>query len=94
MNTVQLDTAGFKEKIFDYTTDKDWQYDGPLPAIIDFYADWCKPCKMMKPYLDEISEEMKDKVVVYRINADDNPELCKDLAVEALPTIFIYKAQK
>lgn len=60
-------------------------------VLVDFYADWCRPCKMMKPYLDEIAEEMKDKVVVLRINADENPALCQDLSVDALPTVFVYK---
>lgn len=74
------------------------QYDALLQSdktvLIDFYADWCKPCKMMKPYLDEIATEMKDQVVVIRINADENPDICKELSVEALPSIFIYKKQK
>lgn len=60
-------------------------------VLIDFYAEWCGPCKMMKPFLHEISDEMKDKVVVIKIDADQNPELCKDLSIEALPTLFVYK---
>jgi len=60
-------------------------------VLIDFYADWCAPCKKMKPYLDEISKEMGEKVTVIRINADENPALCKELKVEALPVLQIYK---
>lgn len=63
-------------------------------VIVDFYADWCKPCKMMKPHLEEIEKEMSDKVQVVRINADNNEDLCRAMAVEALPTIFIYKNGK
>jgi thioredoxin len=59
--------------------------------LVDFYADWCAPCKKMKPYLDEISTEMADKVVVLRINADDNKQLCKDLKIDALPVLHVYK---
>lgn len=59
--------------------------------LIDFYADWCAPCKKMKPYLDEISKDMPDKVVVIRINADDHQSLCKELNVDALPCLQIYK---
>lgn len=59
--------------------------------LVDFYADWCAPCKKMKPYLDEISREMADKVVVIRINADDNQALCKELKIDALPLLQIYK---
>jgi thioredoxin 1 len=59
--------------------------------LIDFYADWCAPCKKMKPYLEEISKDMADKVIVIRINADDNQTLCKELKIDALPVLMIYK---
>ena len=59
--------------------------------LVDFYADWCAPCKKMKPYLDELSREMADKVLVIRINADDNQALCKELKIDALPLLQIYK---
>lgn len=62
-------------------------------VLIDFYADWCGPCKKMKPYLEEISKEMADKVVVIRINADDNQALCKELNIDALPVLHLYKSQ-
>ena len=62
-------------------------------VLIDFYADWCAPCKKMKPYLDEISKDMADKVVVIRINADDNQALCKELKVDALPVLQLYKSK-
>src|ERR1035437_4915023 len=60
-------------------------------VLVDFYADWCEPCKRMKPYLEEISKDMADKVVVIRINADDNQALCKELKIDALPVMQIYK---
>lgn len=60
-------------------------------VLVDFYADWCAPCKKMKPYLEEISKEMADKVEVIRINADNNQQLCKDLKIDALPVLQIYK---
>jgi thioredoxin len=58
--------------------------------LIDFYADWCAPCKEMKPYLDEIGKEMQDKLIVLRINTDDNQALCKELKVDTLPTLHLY----
>jgi thioredoxin 1 len=71
------------------------QFDALLNSdklvLIDFYADWCAPCKKMKPYLDEISKDMADKVSVIRINADDNQTLCKELKVDALPVLQLYK---
>jgi thioredoxin len=60
-------------------------------VLVDFYADWCGPCKKMKPYLDEIAQEMKATVQIIPINADENPALCQDLSVDALPTIMVYK---
>lgn len=60
-------------------------------VLIDYYADWCAPCKKMKPYLDEISRDMADKVEVIRINADENKNLCKELKIDALPVLQLYK---
>lgn len=59
-------------------------------VLIDFYADWCEPCKRMKPYLEEISTEMATKVSVIRINADENQDLCKELKIDALPVLQLY----
>jgi len=62
--------------------------------LVDFYADWCAPCQKMKPFLVEISKEMKDKVVIVRIDADTNKTLAKSLKVDALPVLKLYKANK
>ena len=63
-------------------------------VLIDFYAEWCIPCKKMKPYLDKITKEMEETVSIIRIDADKNPELCKELHVENLPTLKLYKNNK
>ncbi|RYG04822.1 MAG: redoxin domain-containing protein [Chitinophagaceae bacterium] len=63
-------------------------------VLVDFYADWCAPCKEMKPYLDKISKDMADKVVIVRIDADANTELCKTLKINALPVLKLYKNEK
>jgi thioredoxin 1 len=60
-------------------------------VLVDFYADWCGPCRKMKPYLEEIAKEMESKVIVVRINADENQALCKDLKIDALPVLMLYK---
>lgn len=69
MATTQLTTQGFKENIFNFEKEKDWKYEG-LPAIIDFYADWCGPCKMVAPILEELSTEYEGKLVIYKVNTD------------------------
>jgi len=60
-------------------------------VLVDFYADWCAPCKKMKPYLEEISKDMADKVIVVRINADENKSLCKEMKIEEIPVLQIYR---
>jgi thioredoxin 1 len=60
-------------------------------TLVDFYATWCAPCKKMKPYLERISEEMADKLTLIRIDVDDNPDLCKELGVSALPVLKLYE---
>lgn len=60
-------------------------------VLIDFYADWCGPCRLMKPYLDEIASDMSEQVKIIRINADDNQKLCKELEINALPVLKLYK---
>jgi thioredoxin len=82
-NTVM--TNGMTKQQFDALLNSD------KLVLIDFYADWCAPCKKMKPYLEEISKDMADKVVVIRINADDNQALCKELKIDALPVLQLYK---
>jgi thioredoxin len=64
------------------------------PVLVDFYAEWCAPCKKMEPYLTKMSSEMPDKVKIIRINADENTELCKELNVSALPVLKLYKKEK
>ena len=59
--------------------------------LVDFYADWCEPCQKMKPYLEEIGRTMKEKVEVIRINADDNQSLCRELEIDALPVLALYR---
>ncbi len=78
-------TAGMSQAAFDnlVKTDK--------LVLIDFYADWCAPCKKMAPYLEEIKNEMADQVNVVRINADDNQFIVQQLRLDALPVLLIYK---
>lgn len=60
-------------------------------VLVDFYADWCAPCREIKPYLDEISEDMTDKVEIVRVNVDENQELCRELKIDGIPDLRLYK---
>lgn len=84
-NTEVQATGGMTKEMFEnlLNTDK--------IVLVDFYADWCAPCQKMKPYIDEISSSMSQKVTVIRINADEHPAICQQLAVDALPTLKIFK---
>lgn len=90
--TEHLTTAEFKEKVFDYENNKEWNYAGELPAIIDFYADWCGPCKMVAPVLEELSEEYKDHVKIYKVDTESEQELAAVFGIQSIPSIlFIPK---
>jgi thiol-disulfide isomerase/thioredoxin len=90
MTTIKLDTAAFKEKIFDYTTDKDWQYDGPLPAIVDFYADWCGPCKQIAPVLEELAKEYEGRLVIYKVEYGSRTGTVSGIRYPQYSHIFIH----
>lgn len=66
MAIMHLTAEEFRNKVFDYQNEQEWKYKGNLPAIIDFYADWCGPCKMVAPVLEELANEFEDKLVIYK----------------------------
>ena len=90
--TEQLTKETFLEKVFDYEKNQDWKYEGELPAVIDFWAPWCGPCKMVGPVLEELSEEYKGKIKVYKVNTDDEQELGSVFGIKSIPSLlFIPK---
>ncbi len=86
----KLTKALFVEKVWDFTkSPNDWKYLGNKPAIIDFYADWCGPCKIASPILDEVGEEYAGKILVYKINTDQERELAQVFGITGIPA-FLY----
>jgi thioredoxin len=89
---VHLTAQDFKEKVFNYETGKEWKYEGSLPAIVDFYADWCQPCKMVAPVLEELASEYAGKIMVYKVNTENEQELASVFGIQSIPTLlFIPK---
>jgi thioredoxin 1 len=93
MATVHLTAGDFKEKVFDYEKEQAWNYKGKIPAIIDFYADWCGPCKSIAPALEELSEEHAGKLVIYKIDTDKEMELSALFGIQSIPTLLFIPLQ-
>lgn len=85
---IHLTNDQFKKLVFNYEVNKEWKYEGNKPAIIDFYADWCGPCKMLAPRLEEISKEYKGKLIVYKVDTDKEQVLAGNLGIQSLPTLL------
>lgn len=89
-----LTAATFKSKIWNYEKNpQEWIYEGSEPAIIDFYADWCKPCKMVAPVLEEIAQDYEGKVKVYKIDTMVEKELAAVFQVSSIPAFLYIPAQ-
>ncbi len=90
-----LTKESFLNKVFNYEASKEWKFEGELPAIIDFYADWCGPCKMVAPVLEELSKEYAGKVNIYKIDTEKEQELAAVFGIRSIPSIlFIPKEGK
>lgn len=91
--TQKLDLQGFKEKIFDYEVNESWAYKGTKPAIIDFYADWCGPCQMLSPILEEIATENEGKLDIFKVNTDQSPDLSAMFGVKGIPAMLFIPVE-
>jgi len=88
MQTIQLTAEKFKSRIFDYEKEEAWNYKGSLPAIVDFYAEWCGPCKAIAPVLEELAIEYDEKLVIYKIDTDKEAELSSLFGIQSIPTLL------
>lgn len=88
MKTIQLTKEEFKKRIMDYEKNDKWSYIGDKPAIIDFYATWCGPCKATAPVLEDIAGEYEGKLYVYKVDVDQEQELASLFGVRSIPTLL------
>ena len=91
---IILTKKDFIEKIYDYEKHKNtFVYEGKLPCIIDFYADWCPPCKIVDPILKDLAKEYKGKIIIYKVNTDNERELARAFNISNIPTYFFIPAK-
>lgn len=88
MATEHLTKQIFLDKIFNFETEQEWKFKGERPAIIDFYADWCGPCKMIAPVMEELSDEYAGKVDIYKIDTEAEQELAAAFGIRSIPSIL------
>ena len=88
-----LNLNTFKEKVFDYENNTEWDFIGVLPVIIDFYADWCGPCKTIAPIMVELAEEYEGKLVIYKVNTDEQQELAGMFGIRSIPSILFIPVE-
>lgn len=78
----------FKEKVFNFEENQEWKFEGDTPCIIDFYADWCQPCKIVAPILEELQEEYENKLVIYKIDTEAEQELAGMFGIQSIPSLL------
>ena len=88
MATIQLTKENFIAEVFDFENEQEWKYRGDVPAIIDFYADWCAPCRMVAPLLEELSVEYEGKIRVYKVNTEKEMELSELFGIRSIPSFL------
>jgi len=93
VNVVHLTNETFKKLVFNYEANKEWKYEGTKPAIIDFYADWCAPCRQLSPLVEEIAKEYAGKIVVYKVDTEKEKLLTQALGITSLPTLIFIPAK-
>jgi thioredoxin len=87
-NMEHLTKETFQQKVFNYEQNKEWKYEGDLPCLIDFYADWCGPCKMVAPILEELSKEYEGKIRIYKVDTENQQELAAAFGIRSIPSLL------
>lgn len=88
-----ITTQEFKDLVFNYEVSKEWKFKGDKPAVIDFYADWCAPCKMVAPIIEELSSEFEGKIDFYKVNTEVEQELSGAFGIRSIPSILFIPVE-
>ena len=91
--TELLTKETFLKKVFNYEENKEWKFEGDKPCIIDFYADWCGPCKMVAPVLEELSEEYEGKINIYKVDTEAEQELAAAFGIRSIPSMLFCPSE-
>nr|WP_321450611.1 thioredoxin [uncultured Carboxylicivirga sp.] len=84
----KLTNDTFKSKVFNYTENKEWKFEGEVPCLIDFYADWCGPCKAVAPILEELAKEYDGKINIYKVDTEAERELAGAFGIQSIPSLL------
>jgi len=94
VKTIKLDEAGFLAKVTDYKANPDtWKYLGDKPAIIDFYADWCGPCKKIAPMLEQLAKQYEGEVYIYKIDVDKESDIARYFGIRTIPSLLFVPVE-
>ena len=88
MMLEHLTKETFKEKVFNFEQNKEWKFEGDIPCMIDFYADWCQPCKIVAPVLEELAGEYNGKINIFKVNTEQEQELSALFGIKSIPSLL------
>ncbi len=88
-----LTKESFLNKVFNFEKNKEWKFEGELPCVIDFYADWCGPCKMVAPVLEELAKDFDGKMNVFKVNTEEEQELASAFGIRSIPSFLFVPAE-
>jgi thioredoxin 1 len=83
----------FLNKVFNFEKNKEWKFEGEKPCVIDFYADWCGPCKMVSPVLEDLAKEYNGKIDVFKVNTEEELELASAFGIRSIPSFLFVPAE-
>ena len=88
-----LTKESFLNKVFDYENNKEWKFEGGKPCIIDFYADWCGPCKIVAPVLEDLAKDFDGKIDVFKVNTEEEQELASVFGIRSIPSFLFVPSE-